>query len=60
MSGRSRDTPLGWLLLNGLACRRNKTVNGQSLTGHHVFKQLETDLEFSEKGLVSQQGSHNR
>src|SRR6266404_4375134 len=25
-----------------------------------VFKQLETDLEFSEKRLFSQQGSHNR
>ena len=27
MSGRSRDMPLGWLLLlNGLACPRNKRL----------------------------------
>ena len=38
MSGRSLDTPLGWLLLNGLTCPRNKTANGQSLMGHHVFR----------------------
>ena len=38
MIGRSRDTPLGWLLLNGLTCPRNKTANSQSLTSHHVFR----------------------
>ena len=38
MSGRSRDTPLRWLLLlNGLACPRNKMANGQSPFRHHVF-----------------------
>ena len=38
MSGRSLDTPLGWLLLNGLTCPRDKTANCQSLMGHHVFR----------------------
>ena len=37
MSRRSRDTPLEWLLLNGLACPRNKTADGQGPTSHHVF-----------------------
>ena len=38
MSGRSRDTPLRWLLLlNGLAHPRNETADGQGLSCHHVF-----------------------
>ena len=38
MSRRSRDTPMGWLLLNGLTFPKDKTANCQSLTGHHVFR----------------------
>ena len=39
MSVRSWDAPLRWLvLLNGLACPRNETADGQGLSGHHVFE----------------------
>ena len=40
ISGRSRDAPLRWRLLlpNGLACPRDEVANGQSSSGHHVFR----------------------
>ena len=40
MNGRSRDAPLRWrlLLLNGLACTRDETADGQSPSSHHVFR----------------------
>ena len=38
MSGRSWDTPFGWLLLNGLICPKNEMADGQGLAGHHVSR----------------------